>query len=113
MSEKSLLTHILTNILDGYTIEELKEDCEFRLENLTKKKTKEERKAEFKLKVLEFRGQYSDDMLQDFFNYWTETGDKDTKLHFEKQKTFQISSRLSRWSRNNFGKKQQEEIKII
>ena len=42
-------------------------------------------------------------MVRSFFEYWTEIGEKDKKFKFEKQKTFGIAARLSRWSSNNFG----------
>ena len=38
-------------------------------------------------------------MLSDFFEYWTEHGEKDKKMRFEKEKSFGISRRLSTWLR--------------
>jgi hypothetical protein len=40
-------------------------------------------------------------MLRDFFEYWTEHGEKDKKLRFEKEKTFGIEQRLRTWYNRN------------
>ena len=66
---------------------------------LKPKKEPEERILDFKKEVLEFRGQYSDDMLKEFFEYWTEHGKKDKKARWEKEKTFGLSRRLDNWAK--------------
>lgn len=38
-----------------------------------------------------------------FFDYWTEIGEGQKKMRFEKEKVFDIKKRLERWKRNNFG----------
>ena len=45
----------------------------------------------------------SSKMLNDFFLYWTEHGVNDKKMRFEKEKSFGMARRLSRW-RINQGK---------
>ena len=48
-----------------------------------------------------------------FFDFWTEHGDNDRKMKFEKQKSFDVSKRLATWKGNNFNnnqKPQQREI---
>lgn len=60
------------------------------------------RKDKFRSEVLMYRGKYPDDMLKDFFEYWTECGGR--KMRFEKERTFEVSKRLVRWSNNDFNK---------
>lgn len=43
---------------------------------------------------------YSTEMLGDFFNYWAQVNEGGTKMHWEKQKTFEIARRLATWKRN-------------
>jgi hypothetical protein len=70
-----------------------------------KKETKDlpARKLEFKEKCDPYLEQYGSEMMNQFFLFWTEHGENDTKMHFEKQKTFGIGQRLARWKTNNFG----------
>ncbi|MGJ1516497.1 hypothetical protein ACR79N_16020 [Sphingobacterium siyangense] len=64
------------------------------------KKTIDDRKSEFKSWIDPFREKYSREMLNDFWRYWTEIGEKDKKMRFEKEKTFGTGQRLSTWKRN-------------
>lgn len=64
---------------------------------IIKKKSIEERKEEFREKLDGFRETYSQSMLDNFFNYWTEHGDKDIKMRFEKEKVFGLAQRLVTW----------------
>lgn len=38
--------------------------------------------------------------VREFFNYWTEHGDRDKKFRREKEKTFGIPQRLATWKKN-------------
>ena len=67
----------------------------------------ENRKNEFKNSLSPFLEKYGKDMLNDFFEYWTEHGYKDKKMRFEKERSFGLSRRLSTWSKNQ--KKWQKE----
>ena len=72
------------------------------------------READFKKSLHSFLDKYGKDMLNDFYLYWTEKNTNGKKMKFEMQKTFDVSRRLSRWSKNNFntnknGKQQQQE----
>tara|TARA_R110000803_G_scaffold149081_6_gene214522 strand:- start:1220 stop:1933 length:714 start_codon:yes stop_codon:yes gene_type:complete len=79
-----------------------------------------DRKHCFKLKVLENKEKYTIDMLKDFFEYWSEHGENDRKMRFEKQKSFGLSRRLSTWKSNqrvdnnpnNLTAKEKMKIKI-
>jgi hypothetical protein len=61
----------------------------------------EERKIKFYDAITEYVEEYPKQMLRDFFNYWSEHGEKDKKLRFEKEKTFGIKQRLSTWHSRN------------
>ena len=44
---------------------------------------------------------YSEEMLRNFFLYWSETNSrKPDKMRFEKEKTFQVGLRLLKWKHN-------------
>jgi hypothetical protein len=45
---------------------------------------------------------YGQQMLQDFYEYWSEPNPSHTKMRFELQKTWDVNRRLARWARNNF-----------
>lgn len=64
----------------------------------------EDRKKAFGESLGEYVEQYGKKMIRDFYDYWTEHGETDTKMRFEKEKTFSKSHRLARWNSNNFGK---------
>ncbi len=57
----------------------------------------EERKIKFYDAITEYVEEYPKQMLRDFFNYWSEHGEKDKKLRFEKEKTFGIKQRGKKW----------------
>ena len=49
-----------------------------------------------------FVGQYPQQMIREFYDYWTEMNKSGTQMRFEKEKTWELSKRLARWSKNNF-----------
>ncbi len=66
------------------------------------KESIEERKVEFSKKILtHIESAYilKEDAIE-FYNYWTEHGDNDRKMRFEKEKSFGIKQRLSTWLKN-------------
>jgi hypothetical protein len=86
-----------------------------------KVKDKGQRADDFKKSLYKYSNSYSgkdkakvtypNEMVKSFFEYWTESGDNDIKLKFEKEKTFGSSARLSRWSKNNFNNQKQDLAK--
>ncbi len=74
-----------------------------------KQETIEERKLKFADALKPFLDEYGRDMLNDFYFYWTEHGENDKKLRFEKEKTFGISQRLRTWFSRNPKQYQKEE----
>ena len=52
-----------------------------------------------------FKNDYNAKTIEAFYLYsWTEHGDEDKKMRFEKQKSFSVSLRLKNWAKNNFDK---------
>ena len=79
----------------------------------TTKKVKlsiEVRKKKFGESLAQYVEQYGRETIKKFYEYWTEHGDNDTKMRFEKEKTFSTKSRLSRWKANDFGNKQKQTV---
>ena len=77
-------------------------------ENILVKNNIEERKLKFAGTLKPFLEIYGQDLLNDFYHYWTEPNKSNTKLNFELQKTWSVERRLNSWSKNekNFNKKQ-------
>lgn len=65
-----------------------------------KKKTIEERKQSFKESISKYKDQYSSELLNDFWKYWTEMNENGNQMKFEKQKTFGVGHRLATWKKN-------------
>lgn len=66
-----------------------------------KGKTLAERKKAFAEALTPFLEKgYSKEMLRDFYNYWAQVNEGGTKMHWEKQKTFEIARRLATWKKN-------------
>jgi len=60
------------------------------------KETIKRRKEDFKIDVFK-HSQYSNKILNDFFNYWSETNQKSFKMKWEDSKYFEIENRLKSW----------------
>jgi hypothetical protein len=58
------------------------------------------RREAFREACLQLRGQCDDQMLADFFNYWSET-DRTGRMRFERQRFWNTERRLARWSKNH------------
>jgi len=61
-----------------------------------------EREADFKKSLLPFfeKGIIGEEDIKEFISYWTEHGDKDKKMRFEKQKSFSLERRIGTWLKN-------------
>ena len=44
-----------------------------------------------------YANEYGKRLIYDFFLYWSEHGDNDRKMRFEKEKTFGLKARLNTW----------------
>jgi hypothetical protein len=71
----------------------------------------QERKLKFADTLKPFIDEYGKELIKDFYLYWSEHGDNDKKMKFEKQKSFGIIQRLRTWKKNdkkfNNGNKQE------
>lgn len=67
----------------------------------TKKEKKEkeivERKEIFKTKIFKFQNQFSLEIINSFYNYWTEENEQTGRLKFENEEYFNFETRLSNW----------------
>lgn len=61
----------------------------------------EARKHAFGEKLIPYIEQYGKTLIREFFDFWTEHNENGKKMKFEKEKTFEISKRLARWSKRN------------
>ncbi len=68
------------------------------------------RKVNFSESLKPFLEKYSKDMLNNFYLYWTEHGEKDKKMRYEKERTFGLSQRLATWYKNDYSPKSQSKI---
>ena len=67
------------------------------------KKSIEERKQDFKKSLIPFISVSFDKFLmKDFFEYWSEHGENDKKMRFEKQVSFSVDRRLRTWKQKDF-----------
>lgn len=62
----------------------------------------EARRNKFQQEVASYIPMYGRQMTENFFEYWSELNKSGTKMKFETEKTWELSKRLSRWSKNNF-----------
>lgn len=92
-----------------YSIDTVSQEEEEQEEEEEQVLTIENRKIKFTESLKSYVGIYSNDMLNSFYLYWTEHGDNDRKMRFEKEKTFGLKQRLERWSKNNFNNKPTED----
>lgn len=59
------------------------------------------RELEFKNQLRDFRKEYGQEILDEFFNYWTEPNKSNTRMKFELEKTWHLGRRLARWAANS------------
>ena len=64
------------------------------------KRTLAERERLFSISLQAYIPVYGENMIEDFFDYWTECNEGGKKMRFEKEKTWCIDRRLKRWFRN-------------
>lgn len=65
------------------------------------KKDIQERKLDFMEQIRPFKHLYSSDMLNNFYLYWSEHGEKDRKFRKEKEKSFNVELRLKTWNKRS------------
>jgi hypothetical protein len=70
--------------------------------SLASSPTLEKRKNDFYQSIVPYTSQYDSEMLNDFYQYWTELDKRRRHMRFEMQKTWETSKRLSTWSRKQY-----------
>lgn len=63
--------------------------------------TIEQRKKDFYKSLLAYSADYTKQMLNEFYEYWSEHGEKDKKFRKEKQTSFDIKRRLKTWKKRD------------
>lgn len=63
----------------------------------------QDRMDKFRQAAYMYKGMYGNEMVDAFFDYWSETNDNGNKMRFEKEKTWNLEKRLARWAKNNYG----------
>lgn len=111
--KKTQITHSVTNNPLGYenhdkdndkeNDKDIKESTKVPKKNISLPIS--ERMEKFRKELSPYLKKYGKDMLNDFYEYWSEPDRKGNKMKFELEKTWRLSSRLSRWQRRgNNGK---------
>jgi hypothetical protein len=88
---KGGLSRAKASLKQGSSIKEVDKDKEYNIA---------ERKQKFASNLTSFVDVYGKQMIRDFYDYWTEHGEKDKKMRFEKQTSFNLDARLNRWNKN-------------
>jgi len=88
---KGGLSRAKASLKQGSSIKEVDKDKEYNIA---------ERKQKFASNLTSFVDVYGKQMIRDFYDYWTEHGEKDKKMRFEKQTSFNLEARLVRWNKN-------------
>ena len=70
--------------------------------SLASSPTLEKRKSDFYQSMVPFASLYDREMLNDFYQYWTELDKRRRHMRFEMQKTWETGKRLSTWSRKQY-----------
>ena len=65
-----------------------------------KKRLLQARKETFFNNVLAFKEKYPEDMLENFFNYWSESNKSGSQMRWEMERTWELPRRLATWARN-------------
>lgn len=101
----NIVTHQVTHNGSVVTINNIDSYKALKLTGDTQSDTPNEaldkRKHAFGEKLIPYIEQYGKTLIREFFDYWTEHNENGKKMRFEKEKTFEISRRLARWSKNN------------
>lgn len=81
---------------------QVQEEVEVQVQ-VKQKKSIDDRKRDFTKSLQPYLDEFGKDLLNNFYEYWTEHGENDRKMRFEKQKSFGIKRRLTTWKKNDKG----------
>jgi hypothetical protein len=88
---KGGLSKAKASLKQGSSIKEEDKDKEYNIAD---------RKQKFASELSSFVDTYGKVMVREFYDYWTEHGERDKKMRFEKEKSFNLELRLERWKKN-------------
>lgn len=88
---KGGLSKAKASLKQGSSIKEEDKDKEYNIAD---------RKQKFASELSYFVDTYGKIMVREFYDYWTEHGERDKKMRFEKEKSFNLELRLERWKKN-------------
>jgi hypothetical protein len=88
---KGGLSRAKASLKQGSSIKEVDKDKEYNIA---------ERKQKFASNLASFVDIYGKQMIRDFYDYWTEHGERDKKMRYEKETSFNLDARLNRWNKN-------------
>lgn len=98
---RSELLQRVSELLPSLPDEELSRIIEKAEGKTDKEKRLQKAKDTFLAECGKFVGEYPQDMVRSFFDYWTEPNRSKTKMRFEMEKTWELSLRLAKWSKNS------------
>ena len=62
----------------------------------------DERRDAFRIDCFSFIGQYDNESVNDFFNYWSEENEETRKMRFEEERYWSLVRRIKRWMKNQY-----------
>jgi len=62
----------------------------------------DERRDAFRIDCFSFIGQYDNESVNDFFNYWSEENEETRKMRFEEERYWSLERRIKRWMKNQY-----------
>jgi hypothetical protein len=95
---KGGLSKAKASLKQGSSIKEV--DKEEEKDNKKNPATFDSRKRTFANSLAFYLETYGKEMIREFYDYWTEHGEHDKKMRFEKQSSFNLELRLKRWNKN-------------
>ena len=69
----------------------------------------DERRDAFRIDCFSFIGQYDNESVNDFFNYWSEENEETRKMRFEEERYWSLVRRIKRWMKNQDEQREREQ----
>jgi hypothetical protein len=62
----------------------------------------DDRREKFRMDCFAYVGQYDNESVSNFFNYWSEENKQTKKMRFEEERYWSMARRLARWVKNQY-----------
>ena len=62
----------------------------------------DDRREKFRMECFAYIGQYDNESVSNFFNYWSEENKETKKMRFEEERYWSLVRRLKRWIKNQY-----------